>query len=311
MNPEGILWKVDYDDALAQAGKQRRLLVVHFWLGGRPLVKSMNDETFTHPEVTRISNAGFVNLKVDIASRPDLFERTVEGRGGLATCVLDASGDVVSVLHGYADPQTYLRFLRKAESGYPKLKVAREAASRRPGDLAALQLLAETYLELGSSRRAEECLQKLLHQALKGNQPGASQKKLAAYAHERVARLRALRGKNREAALHVLEYRKLDPGTRFGRHDRVLLTEALIAWIERRLRDALLKLEEGLEKFPGSQERDQMLLAMGVVLHESGSDAAALQVLEKLLREYPSSQSIEQAKDQISHIKNPPLDHTH
>ena len=307
----GILWKIDYEEALAQAGKQQKLLVVHFWLEGRPLVKSMNDETFAHPDVTRLSNAGFVNVKVDIASRPDLFERTVEGRGGLATCVLDASADVISVLPGYADPQAYLRFLKKAESGYPKLKAAREAASRRLGDLAAVQLLAETYLELGSPRRAEECLQKLVRQALKGKQPGEAQKNVAAYGHERMARLRALKGKNREAAVHVLEYRKLDPGNRIGRLDRIVLTEALIAWIERRLRDAIVKLEEGLEKFPVSRERDQMLLAMGVVLHESGSDATALQVLERLLREHPSSPSIEQAREQVSHIKNPPADHTH
>src|SRR5216117_1054868 len=64
-NQGGILWKIDYEEALVQAGKQQKLLVVHFWLEGRPLVKSMNDETFAHPDVTRLSNAGFVNVKVD------------------------------------------------------------------------------------------------------------------------------------------------------------------------------------------------------------------------------------------------------
>ena len=135
--------------------------------------------------------------------------------------------------------------------------------------------------------------------------------KFAAYAHERIARLRAMRGRNLEAAQHVQDYRKLDPGNRFGRLDRVLLTEALIAWIERRFRDSIRKLEEGLATYPGSPERDQTLLALGVVLHESGSDPRALQVLGRLLREYPLSPSAAQATEQIAHIKNPPPEHTH
>src|SRR5947199_2785491 len=109
----GIEWKKSYEEALAQARKQGKLLVVHFWLEGRPLVISMNDETFSHPEVTRLSNAGFINVKIEIGSRPELFERMIGGRGGLATCVLDGKEDVVSVLPGYADPQNYVNFLKK------------------------------------------------------------------------------------------------------------------------------------------------------------------------------------------------------
>ena len=123
----GIAWRRDYGAALVEAQKQKRLLVVHFWLEGRPLVQAMSAETFAHPEVVKLSNDMFINVKVDINGRPELFEKAVGGRGGLATCILDAGGDVVSVLPGYADAPAYLQFLTKAEKGYEKLKSLKDA----------------------------------------------------------------------------------------------------------------------------------------------------------------------------------------
>ena len=79
-----IDWKDDYESALATARRQGRLLVVHFWLEGRPLYRAMNDETFKHPEVVALSNARFVNVKVDLGARPELFDRLLGGRVELA-----------------------------------------------------------------------------------------------------------------------------------------------------------------------------------------------------------------------------------
>jgi hypothetical protein len=174
-----------------------------------------------------------------------------------------------------------------------------------------LKALAEAYQELDSPLRAEECLDRILRlrrsnsidpDALAGHQ---------VFAHERLARIRALRGRNRESAAHVSEYRKLDLPGRFGRMDRILLTEALIAWIERRLKDSLKTVQDALRTYPKSQERDKMLLALGTVLHESGDDRAALGALEEMLRTYPNSTSRRLARDQIDHIKNPPAGHVH
>jgi hypothetical protein len=153
---ERIAWKENYEAALEQSRQQRKLLVAHFWLEGRPLGKEMNDETLSNLEVVRLANQKFLNVRINISERPDLFDKTIGGRGGLGTCILDGSGDVVSALPGFAAPQVYLQFLRKAEEGYPRLRVARAAAKRSPNSVTALHHLAETYQELGSARRAEE-----------------------------------------------------------------------------------------------------------------------------------------------------------
>jgi tetratricopeptide (TPR) repeat protein len=308
---ERIAWKEDYEAALEQSRQQGKLLVVHFWLEGRPLGKEMNDETFSNSEVVRFANRSFLNVKVRISERPELFDKTIGGRGGLGTCVLDGSGDVVSALPGFAGPQVYLQFLRRAEEGYPKLRVARIAANRNPSSVSALHHLAETYQELVSVRRAEEHFEMIIRLGAQAGKLTPQLKKYVAFSHERIARARAMRGKNREAARETAEYRRLDPENRFGRLDRVILTEALISWIERRLKDALRILEGALKDFPSSSERDQMLLATGVVRHEAQDDAGALVILERLVKEYPLSPAVAQAKEQIAHIKNPPPEHQH
>jgi TolA-binding protein len=77
------------------------------------------------------------------------------------------------------------------------------------------------------------------------------------------------------------------------------------------LKDALRILEGALKDFPASNERDQMLLATGIVRHEAQDDTGALVALERLIKEYPLSPAVAQAKEQIAHIKNPPLEHQH
>ena len=306
-----IAWIKDYETALAQAKRQGKLIVAHFWLEGRPLHKAMDEETFSNPEVVKFSNERFLNVKINIGARPELFEKTMGGRGGLGTCVLDGSGDVVSSLPGYADSSTYLAFLRRADRGHAKLKIARAAAAKSPRNPAVLITLAETYEALGSPRRSEELYGKVLGLGERGKGMPEPLARYVATAHERLARFRALRGRNLEATHHVGEYRKVDRDNRFRRLDRILLTEALVAWMERRFTASIRILEDALARYPASQERDHMLLALGTVIHEGGEDQRALEILLKLIKDYPQSPTIVQAREQIAHIKNPPLDHQH
>jgi tetratricopeptide (TPR) repeat protein len=308
---KAMVWRLDFEAASAEARKNRKLLLAHFWMEGRPLTKEMEIDTFSDPEVIGLTNEKFVCVKVDIQARPELFERTIGGRGGLGSSILDQTLDVVSTLPGYADAQVFREFLQRAEQGYPKLRAARVAASSSPLNPARLRALAEIYEELNSPKRAQECLQKILALRPKGPNEWAALRPYVAFAHERLARSLALKGRNREASLQALEYRKLDPDNRFGRTDRILLTEGLVAWIERRFGDSLRILRDVLHAYPASEERDKQLLALGTVLHESGDDRPALEALEKVLREHPDSTSLRQVREQIYHIKNPPAEHVH
>jgi tetratricopeptide (TPR) repeat protein len=302
MRRDGIDWKADYEAALAEARGNGRLVVVHFALEGRPLGREMAEQTFAHPGVVAASRGKFLCVRIDIARQPDLFQKTLGTKGGLGTAVVDGTGDVVSALPGFAAPEAYLAFLEKAARGYPALRAARDGA--RADDAASLYALGEAYESLDSPRRAEEEYARAV--AL-----GAKDPKPLALAHERLARIFALRGKNREAREHLAEFRRLDGGNAFGRDDRALLTEGMILSLELKLEACAKHLEAALAKYPSGAESDQMLLLLGVTQHELKQPKAAMATLERLLREFPRSAWGADARLRIEHIKNPPPGHDH
>jgi tetratricopeptide (TPR) repeat protein len=297
-----IDWRKDYEGALVEAREKGRLILLHFVLEGRPVCKAMAEETFSQAEVARAAGERFVCVRVDVDARPELFEATIGGRGGLATCVLDGEGDVVSALHGYAAPAAFLRFLDRAAASAGTVKAARDAARKAPGDAAKLRELAEAYRAGDSLRRAEDCYRKVVEMG-----PGPD----AAASHERLARLRVMRGKNLEARRHLDEARRLDPEGKATAVDRMLLTEGLALAIERKHQDAARVLREALRRFPSSEETDHLLYALGFVLHQDAQDKAALEVLEGALRRFPESTWGAALREQIEHIRNPQPDHTH
>jgi tetratricopeptide (TPR) repeat protein len=310
LGQEPIEWRTDVPLAVAESRREKKLLLIHFFVSGRPACAAMEEETLRNPEVARRVRERLVALKVDVGARPDLFRETIGGGGGLASALLDETGDVVSILPGFADRESFLSFLLKGLEGRGRLREAREARAANPEDVAALHALAETYHGLGSSRRAEECFEKILARP-EGKAPAPPEIRFVAFAHERLARARILRGKNQDAREHLREYLKLDPDNRFGRHDRILFTEALVLAVERRLKESIRRVESILAKFPSAEETDQMLVLEGWVEHEDGNDPRALAILEGMVARFTGSPWLGLAKERIAHIKNPPPDHSH
>lgn len=307
LSQSGIGWRTDYDAAKAEARERGRRIVLHFFMTGRPICRAMEEETFGQAEVARALRERFIAVRLDVEARPDLFEAAIGSRGVLATCIVDGDGDVLSELRGYAGPQAFLRFLDKAESGYSAVKAAREALAAAPGDPGRLYALAEAYRASDSPRRADECYLK----AVAAAPTTAPALAAVAASHERLARLRVMRGKNLEARTHLEAARKLDPeGTRTAA-DRLLLTEGLILAVERRHPEAVTVLRDALRRFPSCEEADHVLYALGFVLHQVNQDPQALEVLEDAERRFPQSAWMPAVKEQIDHIKNPQPDHTH
>lgn len=299
----GIDWRSDYDAARAEAREKGRRVVLHFFMTGRPICRAMEEDTFAQADVARRIRERFVGVRLDVEARPELFEAAIGSRGVLATCVLDADGDVISELRGYAGPQVFLRFLEKAEQGYAAVKAAREALAAAPDDPARLYALGEAYRAADSPRRADECYEKAI--AAKGAGPAV------AASHERLARLRVMRGRNLEARSHLEAARRLDPDATATAADRLLLTEGLILAVERRHAEAAAVLREALRRFPSGEEADHVLFSLGFVLHQANQDKAALEALEDAARRFPQSAWLPAVKEQIDHIKNPQPDHTH
>lgn len=293
MSQPAIAWRKDVEAALAEAARDGRLAVVHAQLAGRPLSRAMSAETFADAAVVGRSSA-FMNIWVDPAERPELFERWIGGKGALGTAVLDGTGDVLSVLPGFAGPKGYVDFLERAAAGAPRVAAAREAAVTPEATLA----LGDLYAELESPARAEAVWRGLA----KGG--GAA----AGRAHGRLARGQARRGRNVEARAHLAEARRLDPE---GEGDRRALTEAMVRVLERKGGEAKALLEQALERWPESPEADQMHLALGYVRHELGDDRGAIEILEAALKRWPASPWAPALRARLDHVRNPSPDHDH
>lgn len=302
--PQAVPWAESYEAALERGRAEDRLILVHFWLDGRPLSREMLEKTFADPGVVRLARERFVGVRLESRKVPDLFRRLSGSRGGMATCIVDYTEDVISALPGYADADALVRFLTRAGRGYGALRAIREAADRRPDRAAVLFALGEEYVRLDSRRRAETCFRRVVERAGRSD----VEHRVAAFSHERLARMSAMRGRNLEAREALEAYRRSGSA---GREDRAMVTEALAFSLERKPREALRVLGEARRRFPASVERDQMLLLTGICRHDAGDTKQALATLEGMVREFPGSSWVADAKTRIEHIKNPPPGHGH
>ena len=125
-----LRWDDDFADGVVRAQKEDRLLIVYFSSKGPPVSADMSKKTLADPKVVARLKEGFVHVRVDSVASAELFRKLVGERGRLATCVVDGTGDVISVLSGFADAPSYLAFLKRAEKGYEKILKERKLSAR-------------------------------------------------------------------------------------------------------------------------------------------------------------------------------------
>jgi tetratricopeptide (TPR) repeat protein len=303
-------WRDDYDAALVEAGRQDRLVLVQFTRDDRPVCKAMARDTLAHPDVMQICRNSFLCVRVDSSRQADLFQRLTGASGALAACVVDGTGEAAAVLPGYAGPQAYVRFLERAREGYPRLREARAAWKAVPDDPRKTFDLAEAYRRLEHHVRAEELYLQVTEAGDSALGPDGALRDLAALAHERLARIRVIRGRSLDARGHLASFRRLDPGDRLGRADAVRLTEALACANEMKF-DEAARLLARVPTEAAAEDADRALFTAGVIGHETGDYAAALKTLERMVREHPRSPLRDRAEERIEHIRNPPPGHSH
>ncbi|MFO0980209.1 MAG: tetratricopeptide repeat protein [Planctomycetota bacterium] len=294
-----LAWLTDFDRALAQARSEGKLVLVHFAAADRPLADAMQRDAFADPRVVALVSQRLISVRLTLPDEAARFDALVGGHGALATCIVDATGDVLSSLAGHKDAEAFLQFVCKALDGEPRLQQARAAAAERPADAQALFALALAYLELDSQRRALQMLERIVALPTAGEP-------YRALAHERLARLCALKGRNRDARAHLAQFRALDAAATRDRRDNALLTEALVCGVEMKYADAIRALGELLAQYPDSDEIDQAQFVSGVIYHEAGDDQRSLHQLNLVIAQYPQSPWCSAARRQIEHNQQSP-----
>lgn len=300
-------WSDDYAAARIAARRRHRLVLMQFCVEERPLCGRVRQETETDPALTRAIAGRFLGVWMDARREAALFQRLTGEHGAMATCIVDADEDVVTLWSGFADGDVYRDLLDRAWAGFPALVRARRLALRDPDDLASAFRLAEAYGGLDSPRRARQTYERVVELAVSCPARSAP---VAAAAHERLARLDVARGRNLEARGHLETAARLDRTRRLVPLDRLALSEALILFTERRLVEARDRLVGLLQGWPESSERPQALFTLGLLQHELRDDAGALATLAEVRDGAAPARWRSAAVQQIAHINDPAV-HRH
>lgn len=134
-----VRWERWSDDVFERATRERKLVLLDLEAVWCHWCHVMDGVTYRDPEVTRLLTEGYITLKVDQDSRPDLANR-YEEYGWPATIVFDSRGSEIVKRSGFIPPGPMASLLKAClEDPSPGPSVRGEAAIEPPaqGALAA------------------------------------------------------------------------------------------------------------------------------------------------------------------------------
>lgn len=287
--------------ALDTARESGRLVALDFTSDAAPCSATLRAETWCDPLVRGELASAFVHLELDATREQTLFRELLGSSGSLASCVLDASGEVVAELPGFADARAYADQLARARRGAPEVEAARELVALAGDDALAWGRLALARERAGNPRLAATAWQRVL------GCPDAGPDDVAR-ACERLARRAAEQGENRPARELLARVRATGDAELDARVD---LTQGLILVLERSPRLALAPLGRALELASEPGERRLALFALADAQRDAGEPRAALATFARLLEAEFDPLTRARARDAIVALRTNAHGHVH
>ncbi|MCE9595341.1 MAG: tetratricopeptide repeat protein [Planctomycetes bacterium] len=291
----------DFADALECARANGRLVALDFTSEEAPCSARFREDTLCDPAVRATLADGFVHLELDALRERELFRACFGRDGFLASCVLDADGDVLAEHAGWSAAAEHVERLERARDGACRVDAARELVSLANDDGAAWLLLGEAREACGNPRLAEQAFLRALELAPKDATVAAS-------SCERLARFAAERGDGVTARESLARLHEIGAT---GLEARAHVTEGLLREIERTPRLAAGALELALESLAEPAERSTALLALARAQRDCGDERAAVATLARLLDHGFDSITRSRARDSLVALQRDAHGHDH
>ncbi len=110
---EAVLWRSNWAEALEEAKKANRPLVLEFYMEGCPHCGQLHRETHADPAVIKTLNEGFIPVRLEGRSHMDLVQK-MGVRGAPTTLLFSPEGEEKHRFVGFYPPGEYLKELQKA-----------------------------------------------------------------------------------------------------------------------------------------------------------------------------------------------------
>jgi thioredoxin-related protein len=108
-----IQWRGNWEEALEEAKKANRPLLLELYLEGCSHCARLDRETHQDPVVAEALNSRFIPVRLEGRSRMDLVQK-LEVRGAPTTLVFSPEGKELRRFAGFFPPAEYLLELEKA-----------------------------------------------------------------------------------------------------------------------------------------------------------------------------------------------------
>jgi thioredoxin-related protein len=294
-----IQWTSDHANALQEAKKAGKYLIVHFVGPDCPWCEKMDKETYRDPGIIDFSNKGFINVGLDKERDKALAAQYKVGPIPV-TFVLSPDGERVSTLLGYMPAEDYKSGIEAALAGHKKLVDLLPRIKAAPADPALLREAGELYGELGDEKKAGDFLVRASEKTADPAARGELLVKAFHYLNDAPAD-----NEVNQAMLSVADRMDaLDADGKLGLQDNAAYVRAMVDFNKENWDGVIQKLQALVAKWPDGEKAPPALLTLANVYHEAKHDNAKAQsALKTLIEKYPKSDFVERAKEMQEHLK--------
>ena len=162
--PSSIKWEREYDQAIARAQAEKKLIIADMFTDWCALCKDMDRETFGDSKVIRTMADKYVWLKLNTETEED-GERLQEEFAILTyptVLILDGSGEEVDRVDRFLGPSQFMEKVQSFVDSPDSLANLRKAVREHPDSVPARYALAEKLLDQNNYAKARPEFEKVV-----------------------------------------------------------------------------------------------------------------------------------------------------
>lgn len=104
--------KDGYEQALSQAAKEKKIVMLYFWADWCGFCKKIEAEVFADSEVRKVFDEAFLAVSIDINKDPQKLSEKFRASALPTLTFLNAQGEMLGYWEGATDPKTFIEILK-------------------------------------------------------------------------------------------------------------------------------------------------------------------------------------------------------